>query len=231
VQGRGLKRLIVIDGPAASGKSTLARRMAWKLGLPFLSTGALYRAVTWFAITRGVKWGNSRALVRLARKIRPRFVVYRGGFGLKVMLGRRDILPELDGADVSRLTSAYTASDLAVRQAIVENARKYLTGRGLVAEGRDCGSVIFPEAPFKIFLTSDPAERARRRYHDLRKAGERISLRKLVRDMVRRDREDRTRKRGALVAMPDAWIVDNTFLQQHQTIRILLRRVRPDVVA
>lgn len=225
-----MRRLVVVDGPASSGKSTLARKMAWRLGLPFLSTGSLYRAVTWLAMKRGIKWGDSRALVRIARAVRPRFVMSHGGAKLKVMLEGRDILPELDHPDISRFTSAYTASDLAVRRVIVENSRKYLTPRGLVAEGRDCGSVIFPGATFKLFLTSDPAERARRRYGDLVKAGKRISLRRLVADMVRRDREDRTRKKGALVAVPEAWIIDNTNLVQEQTLRLLLRRVDPHVV-
>ncbi len=213
--------LIVVDGPAASGKSTLARRLAYRLGLPFVSTGAMYRAVTWLALRRGIDLGNEAALARLARKMRIRFVTRERGRILRILVDGTDATESLDSPDVARYTSSRIAMRESVRTAIVERTRRLLGPRGLVAEGRDCGSVIFPRAPYKFFITSLPEERARRRYQDLYRAGAKVSYRRLLADMRRRDREDRTRPRGALVAVPDAWVVDNTNLVQEQTLEIM----------
>jgi cytidylate kinase len=227
---QGLTPLIVVDGPAASGKSTLARRLAEILGLPFISTGAMYRAVTLAAMRRRVRMTDKRALVRIARGLRLKFTGGKWPAPMKIMCEGRDISKEIEAPEISRNTSTYIANVPEVRVAIVEATRKHLTARGLVAEGRDCGSVIFPDAPWKFFMSSSFQSRAHRRYRDLRKAGHRVSLRSLLDDMERRDREDRTRPRGALLAMPDAWMVDNSNLEQAETLGLMLRRIDPDAV-
>jgi len=216
--------LVTVDGPAASGKSTAARRLALALGVPYLYTGALYRAVTWLALRRGIPLRDARRVAALARRLRFRTRLGRDGRA-RHFLGRLDVTGALASEEISRRTSAVTASHLEVRAAVVARSRRALTLRGLVAEGRDCGSVIFPAAPFKIFLTASVAERARRRWEELRRAGSRVALAVVRRDMARRDREDRERPVGAVRAEPDAWIVDNTGLRPEETLARMLRRV------
>ena len=221
---RRLPLLVVIDGPAGSGKSVITRRLAKALKVPFLYTGAMYRAVTLRAVRRGVRLTDGPALVRIARSLDIRFRTGVDG-RVRVLVGGRDATAELNHPDISRLTSAHVANQVMVRRALVERQRRYLTGRGLVAEGRDCGSIVFPAAPYKFYLTASFAERVRRRYTDLRKAGVDVDLKRIRRDMARRDREDRGRATGALRVMPDAWVVDNTRLRQEQTIAAMLRRI------
>ena len=227
---KGIIPLIVVDGPAASGKSTLARRLAEMLGIPFISTGAMYRAVTLSAMRHGIRMTDKRALVRIARGLRLKFTGGKWPAPMKIMCEGRDISREIEAPEISRNTSTYIANVPEVREAIVEATRNHLTKRGLVAEGRDCGSVIFPSAPWKFFMSSSFQARAKRRWVDLRKAGHRVSLKSLLDDMERRDREDRTRPKGALIAMPDAWMVDNSSLEQVQTLALMLRRIDPNHV-
>jgi len=227
---QGLTPLIVVDGPAASGKSTLARRLAEILDIPFISTGAMYRAVTLAAMRRKIRMTDHRALVGIARHLRLKFTGGEWPAPMKIMCEGRDILREIESPEISRNTSTYIANVPEVRSAIVEATRNHLTSRGLVAEGRDCGSVIFPAAPWKFFMSSSFQSRAHRRWIDLRKAGHQVSLKSLLDDMERRDREDRTRPKGALLAMPDAWMVDNSNLEQVETLGLMLRRIDPDAV-
>jgi cytidylate kinase len=217
--------LVVIDGPAGSGKSVITRRLAKALGVPFLYTGAMYRAVTLIALRRQVRLTDGPALVRIARSLDIRFRTGKDG-RVRVLVGGRDATTALNHPDISRLTSGHVANEPKVREALVERQRRYMTGRGLVAEGRDCASVVFPRAPYKFYLTASFAERVRRRFADLRKAGVAVELKRIRLDMARRDREDRGRATGALKVMPDAWVVDNTRMRQEETIAAMLRRIR-----
>ena len=227
---QGLTPLIVVDGPAASGKSTLARRLGEILGVPFISTGSMYRAVTLAAMRHGIRMTDKKALVRIARNLRLKFTGGKWPAPLKIICEGRNIAGEIEAPEISRNTSTYIANVPEVREAIVEATRRHLTSRGLVAEGRDCGSVIFPRAPWKFFMSSTFQARAHRRWSDLRRAGHRVSLKSLLADMERRDREDRTRPKGALIAMPDAWMVDNSEMVQEETLGVMLRRIDPDAV-
>jgi cytidylate kinase len=220
-----LPLLVVIDGPAGSGKSVLTRRLAKALGVPFLYTGAMYRAVTLMALRRRIRLTDGAGLVRIARSLDIRFREAADG-KVRVCVGGADSTEALNHPDISRNTSAHIANQLAVRRALVERQRNYLAGRGLVAEGRDCASVVFPSAPFKFYLTAAFDERVRRRFTDLRKAGIAVRLSRIRKDMARRDREDRGRAAGALIVMPDAWIVDNTGLTQEQSLAAMLGRIR-----
>ena len=222
--------LIAIDGPAASGKSTAARRLAHKLRLPYLYTGAMYRALTWLAMKKGVDLRDTRALKRMATDMHVTFKTDAKG-GVRVFLrGGTDVSEALQHPDVARNTSGFVASQMPVRQVLVARQRSYATSRGLVAEGRDCGSVIFPDAPFKFYVTADFTERVARRKRDLDKIGHRLAISVIARDMKRRDREDRERPGGALLIMPDAWIIDNTRKSSDETIEMMTRRIRPYAV-
>jgi cytidylate kinase len=217
--------LVTVDGPPASGKSTAARALARALHVPFLSTGALYRAVAWLAVKRGVKMTNSGGVERIARNVKVTFGSSPDG-PVRVIVQGREVTDELQSPEIARITSTHVASILGVRAAIVERSRRFFRKPGLVAEGRDCGSVIFPRAPYKFFLTASIAARARRRMMDMKQEGIRVSRGRLTADLTRREREERERKVGALAPQPDAWIVDNTGMDRRETVEIMLRRIR-----
>jgi cytidylate kinase len=220
----GLPLLVTVDGPPASGKSTAARALAKILRVPFLSTGALYRAVAWLAIHRGVKLTDERAVERIARTIPVTFGSSPAG-PVRIFVSGCEVTGDLALPEVARVASSHVAEILGVRAAIVERSRRFFRKPGLVSEGRDCGSVIFPGAPYKFFLTASVEARARRRMIDHRRRGDRISLARLTSDLVRREREERARKVGALAPQPDAWIVDNTGLDPKATLARILRRI------
>jgi cytidylate kinase len=218
-------RIITVDGPPASGKSTLARRLAVRLRMPFLSTGALYRAVTWAARRRGLPLTDAGALARLARNLDIRCRLDRAA-RLTVAVGPQDVTAALDDPAIARETSTYVAAVPAVRSAVVERSRRMAGARGLVAEGRDCGSVIFPAADVKLFLTASLAARALRRSTDEGRSGRRVDRARVRRDLARREREERARPVGRLMATPDAWIIDNSGMTPGETLALALRLAR-----
>jgi cytidylate kinase len=183
----------------------------------------MYRAVTWLARERRIRLNDENAVSRVARTIRMSF---RKGRGCnRVLVEGRDVTRDLNDPEIARLTSACVASLRRVREALVERQRRFLDRRGLVAEGRDCGSVVFPNAPYKFYLTASLDERAARRKRDLAREGIVMSFSRIRRDLARREMEDKSRPMGALVVQPDAWIIDNTGIEQRETIRRMLRRI------
>ena len=216
--------LVTLDGPAASGKSTIARKLARALKVPYLYTGMMYRAVTWLARRRGVRLRNVPRLAALAGKLPIRFDFGRAG-AMRVFVAGADATRELQTPEISRLTSTYIAPQIPIRKRLVALQRAYPSKRGLVAEGRDTGSVVFPNAPYKFFLTAALEVRARRRETDLRQAGIMQSLADIRRDLRRRDIEDATRKQGRLRAEPDCWVIDNSLLNVRETLEQMLRRI------
>ena len=215
--------IVTVDGPAASGKSTAARNLAAALRLPFIGTGALYRAVALAALRRRGGVPSDAGLIRIARGMTVTFVPSRGRRGARVHIGGRDVTDELQLPEVARLASERVAGVPRVRDAVNAMARRLAAVRGAVAEGRDCGTVIFPDAPIKLFLTASVAERVRRRLLDLRQLGLQADPRKLARDIRRRDHTDATRPVGALRPAVDAWIVDTTGQTPAAMHRRLLR--------
>lgn len=189
--------IVTIDGPAGAGKSTAARRLARRLEFRFLDTGAMYRAVAWAALERSLPWDQPAALVDLARQ-------------LKIELNGKLVL--VDGLDVSeaiRTSEAtavthYAANNPGVRAHLVELQRQAAGNDDIVSEGRDQGTVVFPHAECKIFLTASPEERARRRLEDLATRGEELSLQEVLAQQSERDRNDQTRTVGPLRAAADA---------------------------
>ena len=187
-------RVIAIDGPVGSGKSTIAKAVGERLGLDVLETGAMYRAVVAAALRRGIEPGpdTTDELVELARGVTidaPDRVLVHG----------EDVTGELRSSGVNRAVSA-VASDAAVRAEMVERQREWAEQHGGgVVEGRDIGTVVFPDADLKVFLTASPEERARRRNADEDPA-----------DLARRDHLDSTRAASPLKTAPDAMVIDST---------------------
>ncbi len=214
--------VITIDGPAGSGKSTVARGVAAALGIQYLDTGAMYRGLTVKALRLDIDPEDGRALARLARTTRVDWRHRRGTWRLV-----------LDGQDVSRAirtpqtTQAVSAVSRhpAVRHWMVRQQRRFARAGSVVMEGRDIGSVVFPRAPHKFFLTASAAVRARRRQRDLRAAGVRTTLAAVEADLTRRDAIDSHRAVSPLVCPRDAVRVDTSRRTAAQTLRVLLDHI------
>jgi CMP/dCMP kinase len=189
--------IITIDGPAGAGKSTVARALARRLGFRFLDTGAMYRAVALAALRRGLDWDAPADLVRLAQKLDIRTL------GERILLDGEDVTDAVRTSEVTAVTR-YAADNPKVREFLVELQRKLAGDDDVVTEGRDQGTVAFPRAECKIFLTASPAERARRRLLDLQSQGEPVTLEQVSAAQERRDREDATRAVGPLAPAADA---------------------------
>src|SRR5262245_32944142 len=157
--------IVTLDGPAGAGKSPAARALARRLGFRFLDTGAMYRAVAWAAVRQGLDWGDPQALTALARRVS---IEFRGD---RVLLDGADVTAEIRRSEITAVTH-YAANNPAVREHLVRLQRELAGNDNVVAEGRDQGTVVFPRAECKIFLTASPEERARRRQLDLQSRGE-----------------------------------------------------------
>jgi CMP/dCMP kinase len=189
--------IVTIDGPAGAGKSTVARSLARRLGFEYLDTGAMYRAVALLGMRRGVDWNRPEELAALARQMAITVS------GERIFVDGQDVTDAVRGADVTAVTR-YAAGNPSVRKHLVALQRELARGRNIVTEGRDQGTVAFPDAECKIFLTASAGERARRRLSDLAALGEPQSLQRVLDDITRRDRDDSSRAVGPLVAADDA---------------------------
>ena len=202
--------IITIDGPSGSGKGTVSRVVAQKLGWALLDSGALYRLVALAGRQGGVDLAEGRTLAALAEGLDIRFGSDSRGEE-RIWLAGKDVTnairTEEAGNDASKV-----AALVPVRDALLERQRRFATASGLVADGRDMGTVVFPAAPLKIFLVADAEERALRRYKQLKDKGLPASLAHLSQDIAERDRRDATRAVSPLRASADAVILDSTGL-------------------
>jgi len=189
--------IVTIDGPAGAGKSSVAKALARRLGFRFLDTGAMYRAVTLAAIRRGVDLADRDALFHLAEGLR---IDLRDGH---VLLDGEDVSDAIRAVEVTRL-SQHVANHSQVRELLIDVQRQMAAATDTVTEGRDQGTVAFPHADCKIFLTASPTERARRRRRDLQLAGRQVTLAEVLADQQQRDERDRKRPFGALIKADDA---------------------------
>jgi cytidylate kinase len=184
--------IVTIDGPAGAGKSSAARELARRLEFRFLDTGAMYRAVTLAARERGLDLADGDALGQLAREIHVELV------GDRVLLDGHDVTTAIRRFDITTAIH-FAADNPAVRQELVQWQRAAAAGQNVVTEGRDQGTVVFPNAECKIFLTANEEERARRRHADLQSRGENISFEDVLANQQLRDHRDASRAVGALV--------------------------------
>ena len=195
----GSMRVIAIDGPAGSGKSTVAKRVAARLGLPYLDTGAMYRSVAFACIQRGIDPDDADVVARLARDVEI-------DVGDKVLVDGIDATIEIRGPEVTRAVSA-VAANAEVRRELVMRQREWGdTHGGGVVEGRDIGSVVFPDAELKVYLTASDEERARRRAKEVTD----LDYDQVAADIARRDHVDSTRAASPLAVAADAVQIDTT---------------------
>ena len=221
----GRKLIVAIDGPVGSGKSTLARRVAAMLGYIYIDTGAMYRAVALKSMRQNIGFDDASAekLVALAGETR---------IDLRATDGTQQVL--LDGEDVTAAVRtpevAQGASKVAVnpgvRHVLVAEQRRAGEAGGVVMEGRDIGTVVFPDAHLKIFLTASPEIRAERRWREHRQKGESIDLARTLGEVHERDRRDRERAASPLVQAEDAVLVDSTAMEPEEVARLVVMLAR-----
>ncbi|MEX0915674.1 MAG: (d)CMP kinase, partial [Wenzhouxiangellaceae bacterium] len=201
--------VLTIDGPSGAGKGAVSAAVARRLGWNALDSGAVYRSVALAALERDVSADDEAALVELTRNVDLTFRA--GADGIDVLLTGREVGDALRTEAVSAMASKVAAIP-AVRAALLELQRAYRNRPGLVADGRDMGTIVFPEAELKLFLEASVEERAKRRYKQLKEKGESVMLSRLFRDMQARDRRDRERSVAPTVPAVDAVVVDSTCL-------------------
>ncbi len=207
--------VVAIDGPAASGKGTVAKAAAGVLGFHYLDSGALYRLATLAALRSGTDLDDEGALARLAAGMD---VAFRDG---RIWLDGRDVSEELRTEEVSAAASKVAARPR-VRQALLARQRAFRRPPGVVADGRDMGSVVFPDAPLKVYLTADVATRAERRYKQLKEKGMYAKMGDVVEELRRRDERDSSRPVAPLKHYPDAFFLDTTGLSVDQAVQKIL---------
>ncbi|MEO8498298.1 MAG: (d)CMP kinase [Planctomycetota bacterium] len=207
--------IVTLDGPAGAGKSTIARRLADRLGFAFLDTGAMYRAVTLAAARNQGPWDEPQALADLARRCQIDMD------GSRVRLNGEDVSESIRSKEVTSRIH-FLADNPAVRERMVELQRAFAVGKDLVTEGRDQGTIAFPDAECKIFLTASPEERAKRRVEELQARGERISVEEVLLQQNERDHRDSTRKVGRLEPAPDAIDVSTDGMSPEEVVERLV---------
>jgi CMP/dCMP kinase len=217
---------IAIDGPAGSGKSTVARRVAALLGYLYLDSGAMYRAVALKALERGISLGNDAELESLARETRielnaPTAEQEAAGLKNRVFLDGREVTEEIRTSEVAEGASR-VATIAGVRHLLVAEQQRAGQGGDVVMEGRDIGAVVFPDAELKIFLEASPEVRAQRRWKEHQEKGESLTLLEVLQEVRERDKRDRERKVSPLVRAKDAVLVDNTAMGIEETARLIV---------
>jgi cytidylate kinase len=207
--------MIAIDGPTASGKGTIAHRVAQALGWEVLDSGALYRLAALAVIDGGIDPGDEAAVARAAQDLDVRFDADR------IWMGGADVAARIREERVGNLASKIAAY-APLRQALLQRQRAFRRPPGLVADGRDMGTVVFPDAPLKIFLVADVQARAQRRCKQLKEKGFSANLADLLQDMRERDARDRNRANAPLAAAPDARTIDSSNLSIDATVKQVL---------
>lgn len=201
--------IIAIDGPSGAGKSTVARLLAERLGYVQIDTGAMYRATALLMEQSGVDPANTDALESFCKGLDIRLENDRGQ--LAVIANGKDVTGQIRTPEISRLTSRI-ASLKPVRDALLESQRRMGSMGGVVLEGRDIGTVVFPDAELKFFLVASAEERGRRRFEELTANGESVTLEETVDDVIRRDIQDSGREIAPLRQAADAVVVDSSFI-------------------
>ncbi|WP_416190727.1 (d)CMP kinase [Neisseria sp. CCUG12390] len=209
------QKVIAIDGPSASGKGTVASRVAAALGFDYLDSGALYRLTALYAQKENTEWTDEAGVAKLAESLPAEFS------GQKVLLNGEDVSEEIRTEAIGMGASA-VAQLPQVRNSLLQRQRDFLTGKGLVADGRDIGSVIFPDAALKVFLTASAQVRAERRAGQIGLPCEGVEFDRILSDIEARDEADRRRAVAPLRQLPDAQLLDTTELGIEESVKKVL---------
>src|SRR5580765_3033714 len=224
------KLTIAIDGPAGSGKSSVARLVAGMLGYLYLDSGAMYRALALKALRRKIALEDETQLAKLAHEthieLKPPSAEHeKAGIKNRVLLDGQEVTQEIRTPEVAQAASRL-ATSAPVREVLVAEQQRAGAGGGVVMEGRDIGTVVFPGAELKIFLEASPEVRAERRWKEQQEKGDKFSLPEVLEEVGERDRRDRERKVSPLVRASDAVLVDNTAMDVNETARLVVMLAR-----
>jgi len=215
--------IVTIDGPAASGKSTTARMVAEKLGWLYLDTGAMYRALTLKVLQRKISLDNTEEIGRLAKT--TKIELTPSNKGTKVLLDGKDVSMDIRLPQVDKAVGPVCEVP-AVREIMVASQRKLGEKGNIVAEGRDMGTVVFPNADLKFFMVASLKERAKRRQKDLAQQGINVSVEDLMNEIERRDQRDSNRKNSPLKKASDALVIDTTGLSIEEQITFVINKIQ-----
>ncbi len=211
--------IIAIDGPAASGKSTTAKKVAQILGISYLNTGSMYRALTYFALKNNIPLIDKKRLEELAKSLDFKF--YFDGDKEVIIVNNEDISDIIRTPDITRAVSDYCAVS-EVRRVLVEKQREYGAKNSCILDGRDIGTVVFPNADFKFFFTASAEERAKRRWKEFKEKNIDITYEKVLEDIKRRDYLDQTREDSPLKKADDAIEVDTTNMTIDEQVKFVV---------
>ena len=218
-----MNKIVTIDGPAGSGKSTVSRFVAKKLNFLYLDTGAMYRAVALQAHRIGIDLSDGKKLGQMCETLDLNFK--RDGDETRLYMGAEDISSAIRTPEMDMLSSSVSAVG-EVRKAMTELQRKIGKNGGLVAEGRDMGTVVFPDADHKFFLTASHEIRAERRYRERVERGESVSKKEVEMELEKRDTQDKTRSIAPLIPAKDAKVIDSTGLNPDQVVQDILNDIK-----
>lgn len=217
-----MAKIIAIDGPAGSGKSTVSRLLAARLGYLYLDTGAMYRAVALQAKRKNIDLKDTEKISRLCLDLDLQFRSLDGA--TRLFLGAEDISAAIRSPEMDMLSSVISTIK-EVREAMTLLQRKMAEQRGVVAEGRDMGTVVFPDAECKFFIDADPEVRAGRRYRERLARGEKVSGQEVEKELRKRDDQDMTRALAPLVPAKDAILLDTTNLTVEEVVETMVRTI------
>jgi cytidylate kinase len=215
--------VIAVDGPSGAGKSTASRGLARRLGFRYVDTGAMYRGVAYVASLQAIPPGDAERLAALAGSLRFEFEELADGT-VQVLAGGRDVTREIRRPEIGELASAVSTHP-GVRDHLVRAQRAMAAGTDLVMEGRDIGTVVFPDAPVKFFITADPAARAQRRQRELEQRGLAADVTRVQTEQAERDARDSSRAHAPLRRAADAVVLDTTALTPEEVVEAMERVV------
>lgn len=216
------KFIVAIDGPAASGKSTTARLVAKKMGWLYLDTGAMYRAMAFKVLREKIPIDDTERIGCLAEKTKIELI--NSNDGMRVFLDREEVTSEIRSPEVDR-TVGPVCEIQQVRNVMVSLQKQMAAGKYIVVEGRDMGTIVFPDADIKFFMVASMEERAKRRQKDLKKQGINVSIDELKKEIERRDQRDSTRTNSPLVKAEDAILIDTTKINVDEQIGLIVDQI------
>lgn len=216
------KAIITIDGPAGAGKTSIAKIVSRKLGYSYIDTGAMYRAISWKAFKERINLNAQKYLIKMVKDTRIELKNKAGM--MRVYLDGKDVTNKIRSKRVDEGASILGTIP-EVREQLVKIQRRLGSSGGIVVEGRDIGTVVFPKADYKFYLDASIKERALRRYRELKAKGEEVALAELEKAIRSRDKRDRTRGVAPLKRAPDAVVIDSTEMSKKKVVDFILKRI------
>lgn len=217
------RAVITIDGPAGAGKTSIAKIVSKKLGYDYIDTGAMYRAISWKAFRKKIDLKAKQELINMVRDTRIELINRPGT--VRVHLDGKDVTDKIRSKRVTE-DASILATIPEVREEMVKIQRMLGSSGGIVVEGRDIGTVVFPEADYKFYLDASIKERALRKYRELKAKGKRGKLAELEKAIRSRDKRDRTREVAPLKIAPDAMVIDSTDMNKKEVVEFILKRIQ-----